>query len=350
VALFDAARAAGVADEDAVLGHRGVRAGEERRRGGEVVAPVRRHPDLAAAVATVPPNLVAVLGAGTAEEVADGQVLDVDAVGLHLDAVTSVRRQALRRRVAAAGARARRQGAVEDHAVAVHAAKAHAGRGDQDAVLGRRRFVVHAGSDKDRVARLGCSHRGLDRPVRPGGAVFFKECEPVQAFEPVLTAALYERWPDRVPEVLGYDVERARLLMADAGGPIGARGNPPETWQAVLPLYAELQNGEADHVDEHLTNGVPDLRVPTLPARYEELLRHSLPLTADEIGRLRGFEPRFREWCEELAGSSIPASVQHDDLHMNNVYEKEGTLRVMDWGDASVAHPFFSLVITFRFL
>jgi len=183
-----------------------------------------------------------------------------------------------------------------------------------------------------------------------GGAVFLKECEPVQAFEPVLTAALYERWPDRVPEVLGYDVERARLLMADAGGPIGARGNPPETWQAVLPLYAELQNGEADHVDEHLTNGVPDLRVPTLPARYEELLRHSLPLTADEIGRLRGFEPRFREWCEELAGSSIPASVQHDDLHMNNVYEKEGTLRVMDWGDASVAHPFFSLVITFRFL
>ena len=27
-----------------------------------------------------------------------------------------------------------------------------------------------------------------------------------------------------------------------------------------------------------------------------------------------------------------------------------GNLRVVDWGDSSIAHPFFSLVVTFRFL
>jgi len=183
-----------------------------------------------------------------------------------------------------------------------------------------------------------------------GGAVFFKECAPVQAFEPALTAALFERWPSLVPEVLGYDVERAWLLLADAGTPIGARGNPPEMWESVLPLYAELQRGEVAYVDEHVANGVPDLRMATLAADYDGLLRHELPLTSEEITQLRGFTPSFRKLCEELDAHGLPASIQHDDLHMNNLYEKDRTLRVMDWGDASAAHPFFSLVITFRFL
>src|SRR5437660_8297916 len=73
--------------------------------------------------------------------------------------------------------------------------------------------------------------------------VWFKACSPVQAFEPRLSAELFARWPDRVAEVLGYDEERAWLLMADAGMPLHASGNPPEAWLAALPLYAELQRG-----------------------------------------------------------------------------------------------------------
>jgi aminoglycoside phosphotransferase (APT) family kinase protein len=46
----------------------------------------------------------------------------------------------------------------------------------------------------------------------------------------------------------------------------------------------------------------------------------------------------------------VPDTVQHDDLHMANVYAKGGGLRVIDWGDSSVSHPFASLVVTFRFL
>ena len=35
---------------------------------------------------------------------------------------------------------------------------------------------------------------------------------------------------------------------------------------------------------------------------------------------------------------------------MANVYARDERLRVLDWGDASVSHPFASLVVTFRFL
>jgi hypothetical protein len=77
-----------------------------------------------------------------------------------------------------------------------------------------------------------------------GGAAWFKACGPVQAFEP-----------------------RAWLLVGDAGAPIADFGNPPELWLALLPRFAELQRGEAAHAGEHLHNGVPDLRVETLPGR-----------------------------------------------------------------------------------
>jgi hypothetical protein len=182
------------------------------------------------------------------------------------------------------------------------------------------------------------------------GVAWFKACAPVQAFEPRLTAALFGRWPDRVAEVLAYDEARAWLLLADAGTPLGVSGNPPEAWLAALPLYAELQRGEAAHADDHLAHGVPDLRVATLPQRYEDLLLHDLPLEGGELRRLREFEPRFAELCAQLAAYDLPQTVQHDDLHMANVYVKGGQLRLLDWGDSSISHPFASLVVTFRFL
>ncbi len=186
-------------------------------------------------------------------------------------------------------------------------------------------------------------------PVDPGIA-WFKACAPVQAFEPRLSADLFARWPDRVGEVLAHDEERAWLLVADAGTSLREVGNPPETWLAALPLYAELQRGEADHAAEHLARGVPDLRVETLPAHYEDLVRRDLPLASSEIGTLRRFAPRFAELCAELSSFDLPATIQHDDLHHANLYLRDEQLRFLDWGDSSIANPFFSLVVVFRFL
>src|SRR4029077_1790712 len=182
------------------------------------------------------------------------------------------------------------------------------------------------------------------------GVAWFKACSPIQAFEPRLTAGLFARWPDRVVEVLGHDEERAWLLLADAGSSIGYYLNPPETWLAALPPYAELQRGEATHASEHLTHHVPDLRVATLPLRYEELLLQGLPLESDEISRLRAFTVRFGELCGELAAYNVPETVQHDDLHGANLYVDRGQFRLLDWGDASISHPFASLVVTFQVL
>jgi hypothetical protein len=182
------------------------------------------------------------------------------------------------------------------------------------------------------------------------GVAWFKACGPFQAFEPRLTASLFARWPDLIVEVIAHDEDRAWLLLRDAGTQLRELGNPPELWLDVLPRYAELQRGEVERVGDHVAHGVPDLRLETLPGGFDELLREELPLEDAEIDELRRWAPRFGERCRELAALGVPETIQHDDLHMNNLFASARGLRIVDWGDASVSHPFASLVVTFRFL
>jgi len=182
------------------------------------------------------------------------------------------------------------------------------------------------------------------------GTVFVKECHGRWHFEAGLTAAVAARNPGVTVEVLAADPARARLVLADAGVPLVELGNPPELWCEVLPRYAELQRTETAHADEHVTAGVPDLRLVGLPAEYEWFLSLTLPLGSDDVARLRAFAPEYARLSAELAAAGTPATVQHDDLHHRNVFRGRHGLRVLDWGDTSIAHPFFSAVVTFRFL
>jgi hypothetical protein len=207
------------------------------------------------------------------------------------------------------------------------------------------------------VARSGPVEVAHERPwstvlrvPRADGVAWFKACSSVQAFEPRLTADLGGRWPELLPEVLAVDERRGWLLLGDAGTRIGDLGNSPDHWIDLLPRYAELQRGEAAHANDHLVHGVPDLRVATLAERYEELLGEDLPVSDAERRRVRDFASTYGRLCAELASAGPSDSIQHDDLHMHNVFVRDGRLRVLDWGDASVSHPFASLVVTFRFL
>jgi len=178
------------------------------------------------------------------------------------------------------------------------------------------------------------------------GAAWLKACAPVQRFEPRLTAALARNAPGVGPDVLAHDSGRGWLLLADAGEPIGL-GAGPEPWLSVLPRYAQLQRRQAVQAAKHLAGGVPDHRPARFPALYEALLARELPLASGDRARLRGFAPRFRELCEELAAGGIPETIEHADLHGNNVFRRDRVLRILDWGDACVSHPFLTVFVTF---
>ena len=50
--------------------------------------------------------------------------------------------------------------------------------------------------------------------------------------------------------------------------------------------------------------------------------------------------------CDELAASGLPETIQHDDFHDGQVFVSDGRYLLLDWGDACVSHPFFTMAVT----
>jgi hypothetical protein len=180
-------------------------------------------------------------------------------------------------------------------------------------------------------------------PTRSGD-VWFKANAAQLRHEAALVRRIASRRPDAVPPLLAADTETGWMLMADAGESLRAvseRERSLDRWYDVLPRYAGVQLDLADAVDELLALGVPDMRLGSLPAAYERLL--------DRIGangRFRSAAPMVADLCAELAAYGLPELLQHDDLHDGQVFIRDGRHLLMDWGDACVSHPFFTLSVT----
>lgn len=87
-------------------------------------------------------------------------------------------------------------------------------------------------------------------------------------------------------------------------------------------------------------------RLGEVLARPDELLPgRPGGLTTAQYSALRGLAAEHNRWCAELTAGGIAPSLQHDDLHDDNVLlGRSGEYRFFDWGDASVSHPFGVLV------
>ncbi len=162
-----------------------------------------------------------------------------------------------------------------------------------------------------------------------GGDLYLKRCGPISAYEVPLVAALAERWPDRMPTVIAADPERGWLLMADGGQTLRFAGRA--RLAEAVGLYAELQVGEVAHTAELVELGLPHLPLSWLAEAGAALL-------GGEHGA------RVPELCAALEAFGLPESIQHDDLHDNNVFLRDGRLGLYDWGDATVSHPLFSFM------
>ncbi|HYJ73986.1 MAG TPA: hypothetical protein VEV65_00220 [Kineosporiaceae bacterium] len=192
---------------------------------------------------------------------------------------------------------------------------------------------------------------GLDGDPRPP-VLWGKAAAPPMATEVDLLPALARLVPDAVLAPLAADRERGFLLLPD-GGPT-VNDVPPEDalsfWRTAVTGYARLQHRVAAHAGELLAAGAHDLRPDATADAVAELAdRDDLHdvggehgLTDGEARRLREVAvPGARAVARLLADAAVPVSIQHDDLTPSNAL-LDG--RWLDWGDASVAHPFASLL------
>ena len=193
------------------------------------------------------------------------------------------------------------------------------------------------------------------------GRVWFKVNGSGTAYEAALIALLGELRPGLAPEVIAHDDNRRWSLTRD-GGPILRSIVAPDAlwtyWERLLPRYAEAQLALAEHRPRLLSTGTPDLGPAQLPLEYRRLLDELAArptedggLTREQASALERLLPAYDNWCAELATSPMPDTLQHDDLHSNNVcwpgtVDDLSSVRIIDWGDASVGHPFGTMLAT----
>lgn len=191
-----------------------------------------------------------------------------------------------------------------------------------------------------------------------GGRLWFKVNGPGIRYEAALVEVLARAVPELVPTVLAADTERAWSLTRDAGPVLRSVASPGQLWgpwEEILVRYAEAQIVLSDRVDDLLGAGVPEVSPATLPGQAREVLAvlagrapSQGGLTSEEAARVEDLLPSYDAWCEELATSDVPDSVQHDDLHSSNICwnGSADNARVIDWGDASVGHPLATMLCT----
>jgi hypothetical protein len=182
-----------------------------------------------------------------------------------------------------------------------------------------------------------------------GGAVWFKANTEALRYEAALVARLAARRRDCVPPLVAVDLERGWMLMEDAGTTLRAliaEERSLERWLHVLPLYAGVQIDMAGEAEELIALGVPDVRLATLPEQFERLVAALAGELVEDEQRLRDQLPWIAEACDELASFGIPETIQHDDFHDAQVFVRDGRYLLMDWGDACISHPFFTLSVT----
>jgi hypothetical protein len=191
-----------------------------------------------------------------------------------------------------------------------------------------------------------------------GGAVWLKSVAPGSAHEPPLSVALGRWVPETVLVPLAVDAGRRLMLLADGGRTMRNAGGATVAvaWEEMLRNYARLQLDLVPHADDMLALGVPDHRPDRLPELVGDLLADDEALMVGREGgiapdvreRVTGDLGRYAELCGRLLDGGVPPTLQHDDLHDANVLVSDDRHRFFDWGDASVGHPFLSLLVTLR--
>jgi hypothetical protein len=212
-----------------------------------------------------------------------------------------------------------------------------------------------------------------DRGLRPSGAVeqikvwtissilrgpttagdlYFKVSGTCFPREAAITGALSALAPAHTPEVVAADPARSWLLMRSLTGTRLDRVGEVARWEEALRTYARIQIEAIPHTGALVDAGCRDRRLDRMHADIDAALtvgETAEALTDAEMARLRARAPALHDALDRLRASPIPDTLEHGDFHAANIMDDGIHLRIFDWSDACIAHPFFSLLPFFEF-
>jgi hypothetical protein len=197
-----------------------------------------------------------------------------------------------------------------------------------------------------------CPTFSLLRFETDGPAVWFKAVGEPNVNEYSITLTLASTFPEFVPHILGSRKDWNAWLMLEAvGSELGANSSAC-AWETVAENLAFLEIASLGRRFELIDAGSKDLRPwalynlvdPFFDSMTELMERQTKPLPAplsrDELLAL-GLE--IRSALEELEAAGVPNTLGHLDMNPGNVVVSDPGCVFLDWAEAYVGPPFFSL-------
>lgn len=185
-----------------------------------------------------------------------------------------------------------------------------------------------------------------------GPALWFKAVGEPNLHEYSIILKLTAAFPDFVPRTVGSRPEwNAWLTLEAEGAPLDAR-SPASAWGAAAENLALLQISSLGRRFELIESGCKDLRPWALRSLVEpffnsmtELMerqtkRSPAPLSRHELLAL-GRE--ISSALEQLEVDGLPNALGHLDLNPGNVLVSDSRCVFLDWAEAYVGPPCFSL-------
>jgi len=191
----------------------------------------------------------------------------------------------------------------------------------------------------------------LARVTAEHGTWYLKCSPPPLNIEADVIGRLMLVQPDRVPHVAARYSAGSGFLMAAYSAPLLSSCDKPAAWVDAAAQFGRLQVAAIGAAQDFLDSGVPLRTSADLQAGISDLLgerigsiQRLVGIEDDELDMLRDERPRFTDMIGELDRFKFPPSIDHGDLWAPNILVGAAGPRFLDWSDASVTQPLFSML------
>jgi len=180
------------------------------------------------------------------------------------------------------------------------------------------------------------------RVTTDGGDVWLKApCEHFRA-EARVHPTVASLFPALVPTLIAAEETEGWLLMEPMAG-VEDDDRADGAGLEVATRWARAQIEAVEHVGALLAGGCRRCGVEETLAGFRGVLANSSELTLlsdEQLTAVRGCAGEIESLAREFWGAGIPDTLAHGDLHLGNVAWDGDALRIFDWTDGCVSHPF----------
>jgi hypothetical protein len=183
------------------------------------------------------------------------------------------------------------------------------------------------------------------------GNVYFKAVPAVLDEEIGVSVLLDHEYPGMVAEVMAVEPQRRWLLMRDMGEKTLDSVPGLEQWKTAVHAYAQLQVGFVDATRRFAIAGCPNRGLLQLVESVDRLLTDTVALkpeqpeglTMKQIHALHYRARALKIAAHRLGTLRLPVSVDHGDFWAGQIVAGHRNPVFIDWSDATISHPFFSM-------